>query len=69
MNELEKCMAGEWYDCHDEIFLEYKNNTISKKQSKELVKYAKIINNIDDNMLLIANQNMKQNQIAIASEI
>lgn len=26
MNELEKCMAGEWYDCHDEIFLEYKNN-------------------------------------------
>lgn len=26
MNELEKCMAGEYYDCHDEIFLEYKNN-------------------------------------------
>ncbi|MFC6170792.1 sugar O-acetyltransferase [Loigolactobacillus jiayinensis] len=26
MNELEKCMAGEWYDCHDEVFLEYKNN-------------------------------------------
>lgn len=26
MNELEKCMAGEWYNCHDEIFLEYKNN-------------------------------------------
>lgn len=26
MNELEKCMAGEWYDCHNEIFLEYKNN-------------------------------------------
>lgn len=25
MNELEKCMAGKWYDCHDEIFLEYKN--------------------------------------------
>lgn len=25
MNELEKCMAGEWYDCHDPIFLEYKN--------------------------------------------
>lgn len=25
MNELEKCMAGEWYDCHNEIFLEYKN--------------------------------------------
>ena len=27
MNELEKCMAGKWYDCHDEIFLEYKNTT------------------------------------------
>lgn len=25
MNELEKCMAGQWYDCHDSIFLEYKN--------------------------------------------
>lgn len=22
--ELEKCMAGEWYDCHAPIFLEYK---------------------------------------------
>lgn len=25
-NELEKCMSGEWYDCHDPIFLEYKDN-------------------------------------------
>jgi len=25
-NELEKCLAGEWYDCHDSIFLEYKQN-------------------------------------------
>lgn len=24
MNELEKCMAGEYYDCHDKIFLEFK---------------------------------------------
>lgn len=24
--ELEKCMAGEWYDCHDKVFLEFKNN-------------------------------------------
>ena len=23
--ELEKCMAGEWYDCHDKVFLEFKN--------------------------------------------
>lgn len=26
MTELEKCMAGELYDCHNEIFLEYKKN-------------------------------------------
>ena len=26
MNELEKCLAGKYYDCHDEIFLQYKNN-------------------------------------------
>lgn len=26
MNELDKCMAGEIYDCHDPIFLDYKNN-------------------------------------------
>lgn len=25
MNELEKCMAGECYDCPNEVFLEYKN--------------------------------------------
>lgn len=25
MTELEKCMAGEWYNCHDDIFLEFKN--------------------------------------------
>lgn len=23
--ELEKCMAGEWYDCHDKVFLELKD--------------------------------------------
>ena len=25
--ELDKCMAGEYYDCHDKIFLEFKNTT------------------------------------------
>lgn len=44
MNELEKCMAGKWYDCHDEIFLEYKNtarkllaqyNALAYDQKKE----------------------------------
>lgn len=27
MTEFEKCMAGEWYDCHDKVFLEFKNKT------------------------------------------
>ena len=31
MTELETCMAGELYNCHDEIFLQY------KKQAKELL--------------------------------
>lgn len=26
MTELEKCMAGEHYNCHDKIFLEFKNS-------------------------------------------
>ncbi len=25
-SELEKCLAGEWYDCHNPVFLEHKNN-------------------------------------------
>ena len=28
-NELEKCMAGEWYNCHDPIFLEFKRKARS----------------------------------------
>lgn len=31
MNELEKCMAGEYYNCHDPIFLEF------KRKSRELL--------------------------------
>ena len=50
MNELEKCMAGEWYDCHNEIFLEYKNharellakyNSFSYNQKKEKTEVLK----------------------------
>ena len=32
MNELEKCMAGQYYDCHDPIFLEFKT------RARELLK-------------------------------
>lgn len=31
-SELEKCLLGEWYDCHDAVFLEY------KQKSRELLK-------------------------------
>ena len=27
MTELDKCLAGECYDCHHEVFLEYKRQT------------------------------------------
>ena len=27
MNELEKCMAGQYYNCHDKIFLEFKKTS------------------------------------------
>ena len=36
--------------------LKYKNSNISKNESKNLIKYAKVINNIDDNMLTISNK-------------
>ena len=32
MTELEKCMSGEWYDCHDRIFLDM------KKTARDLIK-------------------------------
>lgn len=31
MTELEKCMAGELYNCHDQVFLEF------KEQSRRLI--------------------------------
>ena len=32
MTELEKCMSGEWYNCHDKIFLDM------KKTARDLLK-------------------------------
>lgn len=32
--ELEKCLAGEWYDCHNSVFLEFK-----EKAHRLLLKY------------------------------
>lgn len=43
-DELEKCLDGEWYDCHSPVFLEYKEkarrllkeyNTLEYSQKKE----------------------------------
>lgn len=50
--------------------LKYKNPKINKGDSKNLVKYARIINNIDDNILTISNRIEKeknQNNIMIES--
>ena len=32
--EMEKCLAGEWYDCHNQVFLDLKTRTY-----KLLIKY------------------------------
>ncbi len=50
--------------------LKYKNPNISKNESKNLIKYAKVINNIDENMLTISNklEKEKNNNIMIAAE-
>lgn len=40
--------------------LKYKNAKITKKESNNLVKYAKIINSIDENMLTISNRLEKE---------
>lgn len=50
MTELEKCMAGENYNCHDKIFLEFKSharkllqeyNTLAYEQKKEKISILK----------------------------
>ncbi len=50
ITELEKCMAGEYYDCHDKVFLEFKNRTrkllreyhaLSYEQKKEKAEILK----------------------------
>ncbi len=40
--------------------LKYKNPAIGKTDSKNLIKYARVINNIDDNMLTISNKLEKE---------
>jgi len=40
--------------------LKYKNTSIGKNDSKNLIKYARVINNIDDNMLTISNRLEKE---------
>ena len=45
--------------------LKYKNPSISKNESKNLIKYARVINNIDDNMLTISNKIEEKNTIMI----
>ena len=50
MNELEKCMAGEYYNCHDKIFIAFKTqarellqayNALAYEQKEEKVNILK----------------------------
>ena len=59
-NELEKCLAGEWYDCHNPIFLEYKDtarrllkkyNSLEFNQKKEKTEVLKkLFSSIGENV-------------------
>ena len=40
MTELEKCMAGEPYDCHDKIFLEFKETARRLLSSYNALSYG-----------------------------
>ncbi len=39
--ELEKCLSGEWYDCHDPVFLEFKRKTQSLLAQYNALPYEK----------------------------
>ena len=39
MTELEKCMAGQYYDCHDAVFLEFKRRTRELLQQYHALAY------------------------------
>lgn len=40
LDELEKCMAGKWYDCHASVFLEYKENARKLLRQYHTLSYA-----------------------------
>lgn len=39
MNELEKCMAGKYYNCHDRVFLEFKTRARDLLQEYNTLAY------------------------------
>lgn len=42
MTELEKCMAGEYYNCHDKIFLDFKRHARELLQKYNALAYEKM---------------------------
>ncbi len=65
MNELEKCMAGESYNCHDKVFLdfkiqarkllkEYHDLAYEQKEQKRAV-LKQLLGGIGDNVLIASN--------------
>ena len=36
--EMEKCLAGEWYDCHNQVFLDLKTQTHKLLRKTQLAK-------------------------------
>ncbi len=63
MTELEKCMTGEYYNCHDKIFLDiicdygrniYVGNNVSVNMNCTFVDCSKIT--IGDNVLIASEE-------------
>ena len=42
MTELEKCLAGEYYNCHDKIFLDFKSHARTLLQKYNALAYEEM---------------------------
>jgi hypothetical protein len=50
--EMEKCLAGEWYDCHDPFFMDLKS-----KAHHLLMKYNSLPMNKENQIILYQDNN------------
>ena len=49
MTELEKCMAGEFYDCHDSVFIDMNNSLPYEQRAKRYSMIKELFGNVGEN--------------------